>query len=70
MDNLQIPSSGDPAEQAEVRRHAWWPVLDPASQGHVWTCTCGETVFQPELAAVPDELISHPQSFGQLRGER
>lgn len=69
MDNLQIPPSDDPAEQEEVRRHAWWPVLDPPSQGHIWNCTCGEKVFQADGAPVPDELISHPQSFGQLRGD-
>jgi hypothetical protein len=49
--------------------HAWWPCADPGNQRHVWTCTCGETVYQPFGAPVPDELISHPQEHGQMRGE-
>jgi hypothetical protein len=48
--------------------HAWWPVTDPGNDRHVWTCTCGHTVYQPFGAAVPDELIAHPQEYGQLRG--
>jgi hypothetical protein len=48
--------------------HAWWPQADPEAEGHLWRCTCGHTVFQPFDSAVPDELISHPQSFGQMRG--
>ena len=54
----------------EVRGHAWWPSIDQANQTHIWRCTCSEIVYQPFGTPVPDELISHPQSFGQLRGDR
>jgi hypothetical protein len=69
VDNLQIPPNDDPAEQEEVRRHAWWPHQDMANEVTIWRCTCKEQVFQPFGAALPDDLIGHPQSFGQMRGE-
>lgn len=54
----------------ELRGHAWWPKIDHENRCHVWRCTCDEIVLQMFGAPVPDELISHPQSFGQLRGDR
>lgn len=65
MDNVPIRN-----DSAGVRGHAWWPRIDNANETHVWQCTCNEIVYQPFGAPVPDELISHPQSFGQLRGEK
>lgn len=50
--------------------HAWWPKIDEPNQRHIWNCTCGHSIVQPYGAPVPDELISHPQSFGQMRGEK
>lgn len=59
-----------PDDRNEVASHAWWPQNDYVLQAHLWRCTCKELVVQPFGTPVPDELISHPQSFGQLRGER
>jgi hypothetical protein len=63
MSSLPIPRN------ASAISHAWWPRQDMANQTTVWRCTCGEKVFQPFGEPVPCELISHPQSFGQMRGE-
>jgi hypothetical protein len=70
MSNLQIPPGDDPAEQAEVLRHTWSLQADPASNGHLWSCACNYVIFQPGGAPAPDELIGHPQSFGQMRGDK
>jgi len=50
--------------------HAWWPRIDHANECHVWRCTCGHLIYQLFGAPVPDELIGHPQSHGQMRGEK
>lgn len=52
-----------------VPAHAWRVREDHENQGHVWTCTCEYAVVQPYGTSTPDELISHPQSYGQMRGE-
>lgn len=71
MSNIQTPSDDAEAILAAAMRHSWNPPLkDPQSGGFLWTCTCDYPIFQPDGAPVPDELISHPQSFGQMRGER
>lgn len=71
MSNLPKPTNtGVFSGDAIVQGHAWWPRQDMANQVTVWRCTCGEIVYQPFEAPVPCELISHPQSHGQLRGER
>lgn len=61
---------GQPSSKSGVRGHAWWPKIDNELQCHVWRCICDEIIYQAFGAPVPDELISHPQSFGQMRGEK
>lgn len=57
-------------EQKVLRTfHAWQLSRDVQGERFVWTCSCGHTVFQRFDTPVPDELISHPQRHGQLRGE-
>lgn len=68
MSSVQKPPYDSLTERAQVLGHAWWPHIDTANQRHVWQCTCSEIVYQLFGAPVPDELISHPQSYGQLRG--
>lgn len=67
MSSVQKPSKDDPVK---VFGHAWWPRVDNENQCHVWRCTCDEVVYQAFGSPVPDEILSHPQSFGQMRGER
>jgi hypothetical protein len=50
-------------------RHAWTLTRDLPNKRFVWACTCGHTVDQPFGTAVPDDLVSHPQEHGQMRGE-
>jgi hypothetical protein len=49
--------------------HRWTLGRDEPGERFVWTCTCGVVVIQRFDTPAPDELISHPQSAGQLRGE-
>lgn len=56
------------APRSDIMGHGWWPRLDPTGEQHIWTCTCRYVVVQAFGAPVPDELISHPQEHGQLRG--
>lgn len=53
-------------------RHAWTLERDEQGQRFIWRCSCGDAVLvQPFDSPAPvDELVAHPRSFGQWRGER
>ena len=67
MSSVQKPSDENPSV---VRQHVWdTPEWDLPNRCHVWRCSCDEIIYQAFGEPAPDELISHPQSFGQMRGE-
>lgn len=69
MSNIQDNGDAE-AILTAVRNHVWSvPKRDIANGCHIWTCSCGHPVYQLFDEPAPDELLGHPQSFGQMRGE-
>ena len=64
----EVPAMSTIPTPHDIQGHAWWPQTDTPNERHVWHCTCGHEVAQAFGAPVPDELISHPQDHGQMRG--